>query len=416
MADADRRRRASASRCAGARRSASAASHFTAADLTAARHTNELEPRPEVLLSLDHAQRGLGTASCGPDTRTALPPARAALLVRLRAAADRRCRAADATATSGEQPRRRPVRSRYGARHAPATSSGARGRRRARGPSRRTRRRAAGRRTPRPPGELDEQVELGDRDLVVVAEARVALEQQPARRGEVSRSSAAAKSRTRWFSVCTWRTRDVGRCPPRERPAAAAHQPDVSWLCSDCAPSRRRRAPPRPARRRAGTRASRSRAGSRGPRGRAAHAAWSRIPHGTPTARSSARWQASASSSGSSSKPATAQSASPTATSSAAEDERPRAGRQVGAHGSREADRRPPERVRARRRPPAHSGPSRRRAAPLPSAANGAAPPKRSETSDDLAAPRARPRARPRTGSQPAARARRCSRCARRSG
>jgi beta-galactosidase len=45
------------------------ASHFTAADLTAAKHTNELEPRPEVLLSLDHAQRGLGTASCGPDTR-----------------------------------------------------------------------------------------------------------------------------------------------------------------------------------------------------------------------------------------------------------------------------------------------------------------------------------------------------------
>jgi beta-galactosidase len=44
------------------------ASHFTAADLTAAKHTNELEPRPEVLLSLDHAQRGLGTASCGPDT------------------------------------------------------------------------------------------------------------------------------------------------------------------------------------------------------------------------------------------------------------------------------------------------------------------------------------------------------------
>jgi beta-galactosidase len=44
------------------------ASHFTAADLTAARHTNELDPRREVLLSLDHAQRGLGTASCGPDT------------------------------------------------------------------------------------------------------------------------------------------------------------------------------------------------------------------------------------------------------------------------------------------------------------------------------------------------------------
>ena len=44
------------------------ASHFTAADLTAARHTFELAPRPEVFLSLDLAQRGLGTASCGPDT------------------------------------------------------------------------------------------------------------------------------------------------------------------------------------------------------------------------------------------------------------------------------------------------------------------------------------------------------------
>jgi beta-galactosidase len=44
------------------------ASHLTAADLTAARHLNELEPRPEVYLSLDLAQRGLGTASCGPDT------------------------------------------------------------------------------------------------------------------------------------------------------------------------------------------------------------------------------------------------------------------------------------------------------------------------------------------------------------
>jgi len=44
------------------------ASHFTAGDLYAARHTCDLEPRPEVILSLDHAQRGLGTASCGPDT------------------------------------------------------------------------------------------------------------------------------------------------------------------------------------------------------------------------------------------------------------------------------------------------------------------------------------------------------------
>jgi beta-galactosidase len=44
------------------------ASHFRAADLYAARHTCELEPRPEVVLSIDHAQRGLGTSACGPDT------------------------------------------------------------------------------------------------------------------------------------------------------------------------------------------------------------------------------------------------------------------------------------------------------------------------------------------------------------
>ena len=44
------------------------ASHFTAADLYGALHTCDLEPRRDVYLSLDHAQRGLGTASCGPDT------------------------------------------------------------------------------------------------------------------------------------------------------------------------------------------------------------------------------------------------------------------------------------------------------------------------------------------------------------
>jgi beta-galactosidase len=44
------------------------ASHFSAADLYAARHTPDLQPRPEVIISLDAAQRGLGTASCGPDT------------------------------------------------------------------------------------------------------------------------------------------------------------------------------------------------------------------------------------------------------------------------------------------------------------------------------------------------------------
>jgi beta-galactosidase len=44
------------------------AGHFTADALYRARHTVDLATRREVVLSLDHAQRGLGTASCGPDT------------------------------------------------------------------------------------------------------------------------------------------------------------------------------------------------------------------------------------------------------------------------------------------------------------------------------------------------------------
>ncbi len=43
------------------------ASHFTADDLYAARHTYDLKPRAETILNLDYRQRGLGTASCGPD-------------------------------------------------------------------------------------------------------------------------------------------------------------------------------------------------------------------------------------------------------------------------------------------------------------------------------------------------------------
>ena len=61
------------------------ASHFTADDLYGALHTSDLEPRAEVMLSLDHAQRGLGTASCGPDTAPAVPAERAGLPVRVRA-------------------------------------------------------------------------------------------------------------------------------------------------------------------------------------------------------------------------------------------------------------------------------------------------------------------------------------------
>lgn len=45
-----------------------AASHFTPTDLTDAFHTSDLKPRPEVSVCVDMLHRGLGTASCGPDT------------------------------------------------------------------------------------------------------------------------------------------------------------------------------------------------------------------------------------------------------------------------------------------------------------------------------------------------------------
>ncbi len=44
------------------------ATHFRAIDLATARHDVELVPRPETIVYLDLAHRGLGTASCGPDT------------------------------------------------------------------------------------------------------------------------------------------------------------------------------------------------------------------------------------------------------------------------------------------------------------------------------------------------------------
>jgi beta-galactosidase len=43
-------------------------SHFRATDLASATHDVDLVPRPEVVVHLDAAHRGLGTASCGPDT------------------------------------------------------------------------------------------------------------------------------------------------------------------------------------------------------------------------------------------------------------------------------------------------------------------------------------------------------------
>ncbi|MDC2957869.1 glycoside hydrolase family 2 TIM barrel-domain containing protein [Streptomyces gilvifuscus] len=41
---------------------------YRAEDLTAARHHDELVPRPGCVVHIDAAHRGLGTASCGPDT------------------------------------------------------------------------------------------------------------------------------------------------------------------------------------------------------------------------------------------------------------------------------------------------------------------------------------------------------------
>lgn len=60
--------RGSGLRVSGAPTLEFSASHLSAADLFDARHTHELRPRAETLLHLDHAQRGLGTGSCGPDT------------------------------------------------------------------------------------------------------------------------------------------------------------------------------------------------------------------------------------------------------------------------------------------------------------------------------------------------------------
>ncbi len=42
-------------------------SRYLPGDLAAARHTTDLDPRDETILSLDHRHRGLGNLSCGPD-------------------------------------------------------------------------------------------------------------------------------------------------------------------------------------------------------------------------------------------------------------------------------------------------------------------------------------------------------------
>ena len=43
--------------------------HYSAEDLYAARHTTDLTPSRETIIYLDAAHRGVGTNSCGPDTR-----------------------------------------------------------------------------------------------------------------------------------------------------------------------------------------------------------------------------------------------------------------------------------------------------------------------------------------------------------
>ncbi len=45
------------------------ASHLTADDLFSVSHTHELKPRKETFITIDAIQRGLGTGSCGPQTR-----------------------------------------------------------------------------------------------------------------------------------------------------------------------------------------------------------------------------------------------------------------------------------------------------------------------------------------------------------
>lgn len=47
------------------------ATHHRGAELAAATHHEELRPAPETIVQFDVAHRGLGTASCGPDTRPA---------------------------------------------------------------------------------------------------------------------------------------------------------------------------------------------------------------------------------------------------------------------------------------------------------------------------------------------------------
>ena len=45
------------------------ARHYTDANMTAAQHTNELEKIPQTVLNIDYKVSGVGSGSCGPNTR-----------------------------------------------------------------------------------------------------------------------------------------------------------------------------------------------------------------------------------------------------------------------------------------------------------------------------------------------------------
>ena len=45
--------------------------HYRASDLAETTHASDLVARPETVVHIDAAHRGLGTASCGPDTTSA---------------------------------------------------------------------------------------------------------------------------------------------------------------------------------------------------------------------------------------------------------------------------------------------------------------------------------------------------------
>jgi beta-galactosidase len=72
--------------CVGPSAGEFSASHFTAAELWEAKTVADLDPRPEIFVHADLAQRGVGTGACGPDTlaRYRVGPGRHRFAVRLR--------------------------------------------------------------------------------------------------------------------------------------------------------------------------------------------------------------------------------------------------------------------------------------------------------------------------------------------